>query len=145
SFALLELHTLACEETAAARGIADDLAELARQLHHLAPQVSNLQNAIGLEGQRDAELAKRLKIAEPPWNDCIMVLRIVEPLANLIDGLTARVRDRLSSNELRLARPGTRGRPKNWALTALWQHLAKAGFSHREIADLVPDNNSVRG
>jgi len=145
SFALLELHTLACEETAPARGIADDLAELARQLHHLAPQVANLQNAIDLENQRDAELAKRLRIAEAPWNDCITVLRIVEPLANLIDGLTARVRDRLSSNELRLARPGTRGRPKNWALTALWQHLAKSGFSHREIAELVPDNNLIRG
>jgi hypothetical protein len=143
SFALAELCTLVAERADPASVIADDLALLAQQLRQTKAVRDRLLSALTLKDREYARLAKRLRVAPAPWGDCISPVRMLEHVEELIVGGERRVRQLMSSAELRNARPGMRGRPKRWALTALAQHLAGGGFSQPEIASILPDDNVV--
>jgi hypothetical protein len=140
SYALLELCTVMAEQRGPMRDIADGLAYLAQGLRQLKPACTRLESALTIEAKEHADLAARLKLVPAPWDDCIAAVRRVEPLGLLLAQASSRARGGARSTELRHARPGTPGRPRNWALIAVSQHLGHGGYSQPRIARIVPDD-----
>lgn len=144
AFALLELCQVVADRADTAKLIADDLAFLAQHMRKAKSVRDRLSQALVTKEERRARLGKRLRLAPSPWSDCLTYVRMHEQLEHLLDSGSVQVRHLLSSAELRRAKPGSRGRPKQWTLIALSQHLEKGGFSQREIANMIPDDNPER-
>lgn len=140
SYGLLELCNVVTDRRLPAKLIADDLARLAAGIRKLTPLSRRTSGAIAIEARGHAALAAHVNLAPAPWNDCLALLGMIEPLADMLFHAGERARQGLWSKELRHARPGNRGRAKYRALTAVTQQLGHGGYTQQRIAELIPDD-----